>query len=459
MKLLDRILRRKEEDISGRIGTKKDIRALRDLIRSGLAVTKGICVSNYVGAYVWAPRVIPLTTEDATKALDILINQEPGVKHPAFMLGSRCFTDVNFTSSSIGKRQSIQLIFKQKESRPGLWFVRKTDNRTYYIVLGDADLEDKLTDVSNMFPELKEPVERAIQDYNVSCMTDFVLPHVRRVHSFEDAVQQAYTIATTGRTDDERYTLALMTFYSHLFDDFVDPEEDITSLLPDYDGSRSLLIERLSDNAVKAMRRMERLVPKEKRGGVKRTIKKIVYGALIQQAGESHSWFDFSGKHSRREQEKYARLYQRFVTHGIKSDALRVDVARLHPMQVWLTSHTAVDMLFAVEPDNTNQDLAELYSIFYAPMLYCHDKEEEASANGEKFNMRYGRELCSGDYISDTHLIELLDIFDTHINDYPDPRRDLRIKQIKILYAAFRPVLSEQLKTRYCLSMQRMNKN
>ncbi|MCK5019953.1 MAG: hypothetical protein KAS32_23055, partial [Candidatus Peribacteraceae bacterium] len=157
------------------------------------------------------------------------------------------------------------------------------------------------------------------------------------------------------------------------------------------------------------------------------------------------------------EQKKYVEMFKASRTGLIKDESLRKDIETLHPMLFYLTGHGDVDGFFANEGVDQSSDVGQVFSLFYAPMLYAHDAEEEASGE-EGFKVLHGKEMTKGDIIGDEYLSQLIDVFDKNVAGVSDKNSRAHLKQMQMVYHSFEPVLSSALKKRYGESMSKFEK-
>jgi hypothetical protein len=381
-----------------------------------------------------------LSEQELVWPLSVLIACEKGKPH-TFGFGFEIQLDrLRYQHKRKGDRELIDLVFGITSGTIGFMGIRRTKSVEYTVQIRGKTLDHKLKDVSGVFPDLKEPLKRAKRDFYFRCMCNSLLPHSSKVHTFEDTVNQAYVLAIPSRDHEEAYKIAMMTFFTHQFDDLIDPRKDITRLLDGFDGTCTTAAEKLPEAASRIIDNMLNLAPQEKKEYAARTIISMIYGSLIQRAKTP------------KEQERYAKDFHNSTMGSVKDNAaLASQIKMLQPMQLWLTTHAGMEAFFALEKGNDDTSLGPLFSLFYAPMLYCHDREEEES--GEKVRVMYGKELCEGKHISDRALLPLLDAFDNSHDSCKDKRKQEHLQQMQIVYKAFEQVLSPKLKERYCQSM------
>ncbi len=353
--------------------------------------------------------------------------------------GSR-LSQIRFVHGREEDIDHLDLNFKGKRNRIGFLGARKQAVSCCDLHLRAESLTDKLKDVANAFPDSARAVSAAIRTYKVKCFKESIFPHQSDVHSFGDTVKQAYVLTLPGKDDEERYNMALMTFYAHLVDDFIDNMDDICETVGELKDYKNLNL-GLEKIDVLTDWMLENLPPEDREQGM-RTVTGVIYGSLIQHTK------------TKEEQEKYAQMYKNFVIEPVKGTPLGEEIERLHPMQVWATTHVDLASWFALEKGNNEKALPILYNLLYAPMLYCHDRVEEKK--GEKMKIRYGQEICRKGYVADEYLIELLDVFDRNVNNFEDLRRKQRLIQVKTVYKMFKPVLPEALKQKYEQSLSRL---
>lgn len=169
---------------------------------------------------------------------------------------------------------------------------------------------------------------------------------------------------------------------------------------------------------------------------------KVIQGTLVQQA------------HDEKEQRTYALAFKDSLLAPIKNNELKRDLEKIHPVLLYLLTHTPLDGWFALEGNHHDPDLDELYGLFYAPMQYARDKREEK--HGEGFKVLYGKNLTRNGLFHDKNLVTFLDIFDKYIEKIPDRNFSDHLEQSHRVYDAFEPVLSHSLKERYQQSLKKL---
>jgi len=342
-----------------------------------------------------------------------------------------------------GKKQGININLKTERKRTGFWGIPKKSVSHINLNLKAKSLQDRLAEIKGIETNEEGGVEKAIRDYRKVCIEKIgILPHRSSVHSFGDTIKQAIVLAIPGKNEKEKYNLTLMTLYSHLFDDLIDPQKGLERSLGHFQNYQD--IERkLPEKTKRVAERMLELSKRKK--GIRELLMGMIYGGLIQQAQNKNS------------QGKILQKYQKEIVNKTKDFELKRALTEMHPSLIGLAVHVGMEGIFGLEEGNQEVgDTATAYNLFYAPMLYYHDRDKEKAKEGAK--IRYGkRELCGlRGYIKDKELVKLLDTFDTHIRELPDSRRKEHIKQAQIVYKSFRPVLSRKMRKRYEQSLGRL---
>ena len=222
-----------------------------------------------------------------------------------------------------------------------------------------------------------------------------------------------------------------MALWSHTFDDSIETAQGIEKELP-YEAEK-----------------LREMMLKLNKKGTEHLVDSIMHGALIQQAKTS------------KEQEGRILDYRKHILTQINNPGLRENVGEIHPALFGLATHTGLEGFFDIEEGNKNVfDLGILHNIFYAPMLYLHDGDEERKHEGAK--ILYGRKLCRKNFlglrtnkIKNDALIDMIDAFDDNISEIPDDRVKEHYLQRKLVYEAFKDVLPENVRVRYLRSLSR----
>ena len=306
-------------------------------------------------------------------------------------------------------------------------------------------LSDKLRDVSRKAIDLKEVSSNAKSEYEQWCAEqgkDGEKPHQSTVHSYQDALNQAAVLAIPGKTEKKAEGLYKLTLLAHLFDDKVDPMPDFEKRYADCNNFEDFMKNSPPDIKKIAKEMISIAKTGDERNAVKDSILKLIGGTRVQRTK------------TLKEQKRYADDYKNSMINSIDYVPLKEDLETIHPMLVYLTTHGDVGEFFALEGFGQNNDLANLYSLFYSPMLYAHDKEEEVSED-DSLKVLYGKEMTENGFITDNHLAELINVFDDYITEIPDANLNAHFKQMQLVYDSFEPVLSTKLRDKYKESMEK----
>ena len=289
----------------------------------------------------------------------------------------------------------------------------------------------KLKVLESILADIKPLIERAAHDFKRDCLENELNPHSSRVHIFQDTLAQAYVLAIPGRTEQEIYNLAYLTFCSHAFDDAVENAEDLDKYLPFKAQAIKEMTLKVSSKAANSL------------------IESMVHGALIQQAK------------TRREQEVRTLKYREHILSRVSNAPLKRDLEQLHPVLLAQSTHAEMAAFFGLESDTPNfYDLGAIASVYFAPALYYHDVAEEKEHENSK--MLFGRELCkrnwvglSSGQIKDSEMVKLIDLFDRNIAVIPDVRAELHYKQRRLVYEATKTNLPTLISERYAQSLDK----
>ena len=308
--------------------------------------------------------------------------------------------------------------------------------------MSSKGLQDRLADVSGSLTNLKKAVSVGEDRYLRWCSENNENPHQSPVHSFKDTVQQAYVLSVPADTERKAENLAEFTFFVHLIDDHLDSDKDFTRKFGECFDYSSFYKNASPDVKAIANKMTNIGGTKQEKEAAERTIMKFVHGALVQQAPTIEK------------QKKQAERFKEFIIEPIKDSEIRRDLSKIHPMLLYLTTHTAADGWFAMEGNKENPLLDEMYSVFYAPLVYQHDYKKEAEIQEGK--VRYGKNLLTPKgFISDDNLISMLEVFDKHITRIPDKFQDKHFQQMQAIYHSFAPALTPTLRKRYEKSLER----
>jgi hypothetical protein len=289
---------------------------------------------------------------------------------------------------------------------------------------------DKLVTLECTLPHLQSEIERAKQVFVEECLQRKINPHLSKVHTFNDTIAQAYVLASTGKTPQEIYNIAYLTFCSHAFDDLIETATEIKQSLSFKAQVIKEMMTAISPNSTNHLTEY------------------MTFGAQIQQAK------------TRREQQQKTMEFRERILGQINNTELKKALSKIHPALLALSTHTAMGGFFTLETNTENPlDLGALYDIYYAPALYRHDDAEEIAHEGSQ--ILYGKELCTKNKIGlrrgtikDEHLCQMIDLFDFYVNRIPDNRRQEHATQRKLVYRAFANSLPPLLKSKYQHSLK-----
>jgi len=253
----------------------------------------------------------------------------------------------------------------------------------------------------------------------------FGSPHMSKVHSYEDVEVQAFVLGIPADLNTEEIAIkSYLTYGLHFADDIFDA--------PDLEPSVDVL-EKNCRNIRTCLMSVGR-IGKFAQGMIDKTIHKkgaykglhlMIYGSLVQKTQVG---------------EKQNRLLKEFKEIGLKGVAIEVgkDIEKIRDIAYWTTTKTVLEILMASDPvfDMTRP---QLWNIIYAPALYYHDIDEE----------KIQHEINFTEPPTIEEMINMINIAQKHIRNYPDTRLSQRVLQLRFLFTAFQNKLPQQISHKY----------
>lgn len=185
--------------------------------------------------------------------------------------------------------------------------------------------------------------------------------------------------------------VTFLTFAAHWIDDHFDALEEhcpdlarrekLLDSSPDHILS-SYVLARLSE----AVHRMERMAHKSNRSEVRKAVKRIIYGGLVQNASSS---------------ARLQRLiddYVNFVTQDLFDDLKEVYLFLSNSQRrliTLLSAKVVMELLNSCRKRDKSVSFAkrsEFFNLLYSPILYYHDRESELQQ--EKYGNAFGNTLA-----------------------------------------------------------------
>jgi len=297
-----------------------------------------------------------------------------------------------------------------------------------------TNIGDKLNGV-DLSGAAEDPVIQASKDYIKWCRSNDIRYHQSKVHSFEDAVNHAKVFSIPGRDYNEKYKAAFLGFLVHLYDDQVDGQRDICEKLSDFENIDDVK-EKIGRKARKTIEKIESMGNDSYiMGQIQKTIMGLTYGALIQNSS------------NRDEQKRFADQYKEWVISNTEDVRVKKDLRKLHPMQIWLGTSVVLDGFVGLEGGKGDSGLSQMLNVWGGPMIYLHDSKEEIEEEG--VNVFYGANLTQDGVLREDALIEMIDLSERNLERLDDPRRNLRLKQMRAVYESSKGTMPEGLRDRY----------
>ena len=252
-------------------------------------------------------------------------------------------------------------------------------------------------------------------------------------HSWQDLEIQAFTLAIPSRGNvAEMTSKAHMAFFAHWFDDLIDrPPADPASSQPfTLQGPRRDpeialgamgVIGELAKSGISAAKNPEAAL---------KGFKRMMYGAHALRLKSA-------------EVDKFLLEYQKEGAKGVSRD-MRTDIRTISPAAYLLTTKTIQELFLAFE-DKFDPDIAEAWSLLYAPAVYYHNIGEEKQ-RGEAMKQ------VAEPGISD--LTKMIRFGAKHAKRGEDPKLEARIAQMKFLVDSFKKVIPVQLALEYQKAFQ-----
>ena len=296
------------------------------------------------------------------------------------------------------------------------------------------EIQPKLVKLYSTVPNsasILEGVQRGRREYLIKLKEYGLLQkhtsHISTVHAYDDVEVQAFILAIPSDGNLEEMSVkSLLTYGSHFIDDFLD-RPDLEPGLDTLSRHRRNIKELL--DSIGDVGKFAHFLAQKTRhpDGVYRGLQLMAYAALIHLA------------RTKKEQETYLEEHKQFNL-AEASEELRTDIISMSNVAHWLSTKTAQEIWFGVEP-KYNSNLALLWNLIYSPALYLHDAHEEKQKGELNF---YGNKLPTLD-----EMIFMIDVAAKHIKMHQDDRLEQRLLQLRFLRKAFEPVLPRKILESY----------
>lgn len=254
-------------------------------------------------------------------------------------------------------------------------------------------------------------------------------PHLSSVHSYDDVEVQALILVIPSLNAAKMRMKAFLTYATHWIDDLFDRFKFEPAIKEKIKSERLNLKSVLLILGCEFSEMFQSLFRYSVHpAAIEKGIHRLLYGGLINHAD------------SLLEQQQYLREHADLFVNDLHPH-LQMEISqKLDPLILSLTNKSAQEFWCACE-DTYDPNVVALYSLLYTPALYFHDDEQERLEQELQF---VDTPLPSVD-----ELIIMIQFFRTMNDQYNDPRRTLRAKQLRILLEAFEGVLPAEISRAY----------
>ncbi|MBN2330613.1 MAG: hypothetical protein JXC85_02260 [Candidatus Aenigmarchaeota archaeon] len=250
--------------------------------------------------------------------------------------------------------------------------------------------------------------------------------HSSSVHPYGDVEVQAFALSIPNDGSNEIIMKSMLTYGAHFIDDFLD-SADKNRKLGSISANRSsphMILDLLGD--VGGFGRFLASKTTQQHGFYK-AVQRMAYGGLIQLSEDQET------------QSVYLDEHKGIALRDV-AKALRDDVAGIRPVAYWMTTKAVQELFFSAEPQY-DPTLAEAWTLFYCPALYCHNAPEEERAGELQFQ---GQEKPM-----EAEMVQVIEIGTEHIKCFKDERLPKRITQAGFVSKAFEGRLPDGVSDAY----------
>lgn len=249
-----------------------------------------------------------------------------------------------------------------------------------------------------------------------------------QTHSFDDLEAQAFILALPSIRDaEEMRRKAYMTFIAHWFDDFVDRSDQSQSAVSAMYEHRMDPVRALASMGTVGELAAKTMASTKHPAAALRGFQRMIYGGLVIQA-------DSSGVGT---PEALRAEYQRLVSESLTRKFAQ-EIAGIRPDAYWLTTKTVQELFFSLEQEY-NDNIAEAWSLLYAPALYYHNIDEEEDVG----------EVQPGERPPVDELKKTMQIGARYATQFQDPLFKERLVQMSFIISAFAQVLPADIYSEY----------